>query len=337
MALILEVRHQDGRVLQRLPIACPTEGAPERATISIGRALGNQVVLDDPYVDAQHAQIVCTQTGELLLQDLGSLNKLATETDGKHDQVLLAHNTIVTIGYTTLRFRDEHAGVEPTLPLPERPKPVAAAHPQSGNWYGRLPGQLGIVALMLTLAGAEVWLNATDRSAASQALYAVLGAGAGASLWAGMWSVLARIVTGRFHFMALLTLSAAAAAIASCLEALSSWGEFLLPDNESVRPLFIGLQLALLSAFVATLLSYASHMKRSWCILGGIMGSVAVLATYGTFALLEDDEFTAVATFAGQIMPVNTALIPTDNAKVLHSMAVDLKADVDEMLSDEGG
>ena len=329
MALILEVRHQDGRVLQRLTV--------QDTPISIGRALDNRIVLDDPYVDAQHAQIVCTQTGELLLQDLGSLNKLASATDGRHDQVLLAHNTTVTLGYTTLRFRDEFAIVEPALPLPERSHPSTAAHLQGKAWYQRLPGQLAIVALMMTMAGAEVWLNTTDRSAATQTLYTVLGAGAGAGMWAGMWSVLARIVTGRFRFMALLTVSAAAAAIASGLDALSSWGEFLLPASETVEPLFVGLLLVLLAAFVATLLSYASHMKRSWCILGGIMGSVAVLATYGTFALLQDDEFSAVATFAGEIKPVNTVLIPTDNAKVLHTMAVDLKADVDEMLSDEGG
>ena len=304
--------------------------------ISIGRALGNRIVLDDPYVDAQHAQIVHAQTGELLLQDLGSLNRLATAAGGKQDRVLLEHNTTVTVGCTRLTFRDEYAGVEPALPLPEHAAPAdGAAHAHNSAWYERWLGQLGIIALMLAVAGAEVWLNATDRSAASQALYAVLGAAAGISVWAGMWSVLARIVTGRFHFMALLTVSAAAAVIASCLEALSSWGTFLLPDNEIVEPLFMGLHLALLSAFVATLLSYASHMKRSWCILGGIMGSVAVLATYGTFTLLEDDEFSAVATFAGEIKPMHTALIPTDNAKVLHTMAEDMKSEVDELLTDD--
>ena len=327
MALILEVQLHDGSIRQRLAVAT--------TPISIGRALDNPIVLDDPYVDARHAQIVRTESGELLLQDLGSLNKLATEAGGAREQVLIAHNSIVFIGRTLLRFRDEHAAIEPALPLPSHLIAASAAtRKRSHAWYERLPGQLGIIALMLILAGAEVWLKAIDRTAVSQALYAVLGAGAAVCLWTGMWSVLARIVTGRFRFLGLLTVSAAAAAIASCLEELSNWGEFLLPGAEFVEPFFIGLQLLLLAAFVATLLSYASHMKRSWCVWGGVIGSVAVLATYGTFALL-DDEFSAVATFSGEIKPVNTALIPTDSAKALHTMAVELKADVDEMLLDK--
>ena len=352
MALIVEVQHADGSIRQRLKLfATP---------VSIGRALHNLLVLDDPYVDAQHAQIVRADTGELWLEDLGSLNKLVGQADGAQQRLLIAHDTQVLLGQTLLRFRDEHAAIEAALALPPSlsaslARALSRGHSAAGisaagtstaglstagmakhhAWYKRLPGQLGIIAFMLTAVGAEVWLESIDRTAAAQTLNAVLAAATAVALWTGLWSVLARVATGRFRFLALLTASAAATAIATCLQELTGWGAFLWPDNRVVEALLDGLlPLLLLAAFVATLLSYASHMKRSWCIWGGVLGSVAVLATYGTYALLENDEFSAVATFAGEIKPVHTAFIPTDNAKALHAAAITLKADVDEMLAD---
>ena len=66
--IILEVLDRRGRPLQRLRV--------ETLPLTIGRDLGNDVQLDDPYVCPQHARIVRDPDGRLVVEDLSSVNGL---------------------------------------------------------------------------------------------------------------------------------------------------------------------------------------------------------------------------------------------------------------------
>jgi len=62
MNLILEI---NGRDIERVQLS--SNG------ISVGRALSNQVILKDQFVDAQHC-LLLLRDGELVVQDLNSTN-----------------------------------------------------------------------------------------------------------------------------------------------------------------------------------------------------------------------------------------------------------------------
>src|SRR5688572_4402763 len=108
MAIILEVldrRTEEVRLRMRL----------ETFPLSVGRGYGNDLVLDDPYTDARHAQIARDENGGLVMHDLGSLNGLvSSDTAVRAGQVVLRPGMEVRVGRTTLRFRD-----------PEEPVPKA--------------------------------------------------------------------------------------------------------------------------------------------------------------------------------------------------------------------
>src|SRR6185369_14452590 len=95
-------------------------GAPVRHRITalpltVGRALTNDIILDDPYIDAEHARIVLGDDGVLRIDDLGSVNGLRTN-GSKVDRVVTVHaGDEVRIGRTTLRFRDVNELVAPAL------------------------------------------------------------------------------------------------------------------------------------------------------------------------------------------------------------------------------
>ena len=106
VALILELR--DGRGLvtwQRL----------DGRVLTLGRGLGNDVILDDPYVDACQARLARDETGAWSIADLGSVNGLfanGTRVDGA---IPVQVRTEVRIGRTLLRFRDTEEAIAPAL------------------------------------------------------------------------------------------------------------------------------------------------------------------------------------------------------------------------------
>ena len=77
----------------------------------IGRAFDNDVVVDDPHVAPHHARIYRAEDGELVAEDLGTLNGLYPE-HGAHraTRVLLAKEPGLRMGRTIVRVRDAAHG-----------------------------------------------------------------------------------------------------------------------------------------------------------------------------------------------------------------------------------
>ena len=82
--------------------------------VRIGRGYDNDVIVDDPYVAAQHLHVFRDETGQLVVEDLGSANGMFL--DGGKSR--LARLTVdgrqpIRIGQTYLRVRDLNHAVEP--------------------------------------------------------------------------------------------------------------------------------------------------------------------------------------------------------------------------------
>lgn len=322
MALIIEVLRagRGGEVRERLRVG--------DAPLTIGRALDNILVLDDAHVDAHHARLVRADDGTLRVEDLGSVNRIETLWEGRKDHVIVVHDTVITIGRTTLRFRDELVPVPAAVPLGG----AAVGGSEGARWYDRTSGRIGIVAGALALSALNAWLGATERGAASDAFSTILAASAFGLLWAGIWAVAARVVLGQFRLLAHLTVVALAFAAFTALGAVDGWGRFLLPGATFFSALQTGAMVAILAAMVAWHLAASSHLARAqrWRI-GAVAGGI-VLALIGVSALLEDEGFTARAEFAGVIKPLMPALVPKETTEQFAATMNDLRAEVDAML-----
>lgn len=322
MALIVEVLRQGrgGEVRERIRLG--------EAPLTIGRALDNAIVLDDPHVDAHHARLVRDADGTAVIEDLGSVNRIETRTDGHRDRLPIAHGTTVVLGRTTLRFRDEQAVVPAAIPLHgatvDREMPL--------HWYERTGGRVGIVAAALAVAALNTWLVATERGAGSAVFSALLVGSAIAILWAGVWAIAARVVLGQFRFLAHVAAFALAFAVYSVIGLLDGWSTFLFPSFTAVAAIK-GLALVVLfAAMIAWHLGSATSLGRPqrWRI-GAVAGAI-VLALLGVSGALEDDAFTAAAEFGGVIKPVSTSLVPTESAEEFSKSITDLRAEVDSLL-----
>jgi hypothetical protein len=262
--------------------------------VSVGRQLDNDLVLDDPFVDAHHARFVLDAEGALVLEDLGSMNKLSVPSHPRAERVRLAPGAELTVGRTRLRIRDDVAPVPAALPLGGGMPADHAGRP----WYDRRRAHgVAIVAAALAI-GASEWLSSTARSPGSDVLYAALGFLAVGLIWGGIWSIAGRAVVGQFRIGAHLAIVSWVVLAMLLLAFVGSWVEFLFPDGEFPDLLQGGVGLVLTAAMIAAHLGRASMQPRAarWGIGAAVAGVAVVLIT--AFALLGDDEFTDVPTFS---------------------------------------
>lgn len=181
---VLEVLDRDGHVKHYLPIA--------QWPIGVGRALDNDLVLDDPHVAPRHLRIDADETGAVFLEVGETVNgvriggrRLATgERIAVGDQPLR-----LDAGDSHLCLRLAQHALTPELPL----------RTPGSLWQAvRVPVAAGIGVLAALMFG--TWLD-TDPDQLTRAwgtvLVAALTAGA---TWVAGWSLVSKIFTRRSHF-----------------------------------------------------------------------------------------------------------------------------------------
>jgi hypothetical protein len=342
VALILEVLHGHGARTRHRLDALP---------LTVGRALTNDIVLDDAYVDARHARITRDESGALQVEDLGSVNGLVA--GGRRQGSLpVQPGSELRVGRTTLRFRDPDEPVPPPLvdELPGQTAPTPAAAdggPRVGATPGfaarRAPAALALwVATtnrgrLLLAAGATVafaiytWLGSSERSSASDVFSTALGFVTLTSMWAGIWAVASRAVVRRFEFLGHFAVASAVALAGLAWTIAEGWASFLFPDTALTTVLSTAPALALLAALIAGHLALASTLprRRQWRAALIVTGTVVAIA--GLAALTSEEEFTDVPTFSAALKPVPTRWLPTKSIDDFGGVMRELKEDVDEM------
>lgn len=178
----------------------------ERDEARIGRAFDNDVVIDDPYVAPHHLRVYRGDDGELVAEDLGTLNGLYTEHGARRtSRVSLAREPVIRIGRTSLRVHDGAHTV-----APER----ALAPPRLHARWSLVLGLALFAAILLVN-----WLNLTTEPSASTILLPLIALATVLAVWSGFWAVLSRVFVGQSLFTLHLRI-----AITACI-ALLAWNE----------------------------------------------------------------------------------------------------------------
>jgi len=319
MAMIVEVLHpRSGAVVHRARIAA--------LPFTIGRALDNALIVDDPHVDARHAQVSASDDA-LLIEDLGSLNGLVFEA-GTAARAPLVDGTRVRIGRTVLRFRDETAPIAAAIPLaPSAPTP-------SDRWYASIPVRVAFSVFVLCVLGLEAWLETAGRSGANDALGTGLGLGALMAAWAGIWSAVARIAIHRSRFITHLSIAALTTLAFTLLTWFAEWMQFMVPDAPIWPASWMTLGLAILATSVALHLANATTLPTRLRWTAGVVTSAVLLAFTGIFALAKDDSFSDVPVYEATIKPLDASLVPAMTVDGLPPVYGDLRATVDSLAAE---
>jgi hypothetical protein len=190
----IEVLDRDGRVRH----AHAVTGWP----VAIGRAIDNDIVLDDPHVAAYHARIEAGPDGAPRLRVLPGLNGLRHGRErlapGGEPVSLAALASVsgasggsgggleLTAGQTRLRVRRTGDALEP-----ERGLAAAGSGPA---------GTLLLAVLLWLWVLAEHWIALDPGSKASDWLPPLLGAPLALAGWCLLWGLASKIFQHRFEF-----------------------------------------------------------------------------------------------------------------------------------------
>jgi len=189
---VLEVHERSGALRERVRI--PGE------VLRIGRALDNDLVLEDPYVCAHHAELRWGSDGWSLV-DLDSVNGLRLADSHQHlERIALSGPTEIRIGHTALRFRNCD-------------EPIAAARrdPTGGRWstlLPRIPVALGTALLAALLIALQQHLNQVEHSDLLPAIAGSVSSVATLVIWALAWALVNRVFAHRLNYPAHLSIGA---------------------------------------------------------------------------------------------------------------------------------
>ena len=162
----------------------------DAAEISIGRGYDNDVILDDPYVAANHVRIFRDGEGRLVAEDLGSANGLyLDQSRSRKPQLVLDGIKPIRIGQTLLRVRDAGHAVEPERLV--------------GSERGALPivTAIALGAMLLAINALMTWFAQISEAHLSDYLVPTLTMIGVVVAWVGVWALLARLFSGRSHFL----------------------------------------------------------------------------------------------------------------------------------------
>jgi len=186
--VVIEVTDQQGRLVERFRAS--------RFPVRIGRAYDNDLIVADPYVCPHHCEVALGEEGEMLVNDLSSVN--GTFAQGVHSrsgQHALKAGSQLRIGRTLLHIRFPQPEVEATridtTPHSRRDWPPRSL---SVNLTVLLLG-----ALMMTLWDYLDSYTEFDygRYFFGQQIPAVIAVAG----WAAVWSIVSRITAQRFAFL----------------------------------------------------------------------------------------------------------------------------------------
>lgn len=286
----IEVIDRTGRVQARMRV--------EHLPFRIGRALDNDLVLDDPHVCAHHAEL--SGDGELALVDCGSLNGsfLGAERQ-RRERIELGQGAELRVGHTHLRFRGADEQVAATL-----------ADPMAGSrWLGLDRWRWGVAAL----AGSAAVVVGEHIVASPQALRLGVALSATApalivlALWALSWSLVNRVIAHRFHYIGHLVIGCLGVIAGSLLEVFGSYLGFALAEDDALALVTTVFGAAVISTVIFGHLRLISTGSGRRLLAPAILVGVVFLALT-TLPDAGDNRFSSEPSFSTSLKPPAAAL-----------------------------
>jgi FHA domain-containing protein len=304
----IEILGRNRDVAARLRFAGPE--------VSIGRGYDNDVVLDDPYVAPRHVRVFRAQEGQLVAEDLGSVNGLYLDRDRcRQERIVIDPERPVRLGHTLVRVRGRDYAV----------KAERAADPQNHVTGVALTVALATAVLGITLL--TLWLSETGEPRASRYLTPVLVRALMLAGWVGVWAILARVFSGGAHFRRNLVIALSALLALSLYGELVRFTSFALTWSVTTTYAYVG------TTFILALICFL-HLREigptRLKLKGGIVAALLAVAI-GLQTVWQSEAFRDFGqqSFVTSLMPPALRLAPIRAEKDFFADVANLKTKVD--------
>lgn len=198
-------RHRD--VVSRVRIA--------GAEVTVGRGYDNDVIVDDPYVAARHLRVSRDAAGQLVAEDLDSVNGIFLDGGkGPIARLVIDGTTPFRIGHTLLRIRTSDYAVEP-----ER-----RALAERGALSTAMVAAMTVI--VFGLIALRVWLAQTGEPRLSNYMTPLLTMAGVLLAWVGIWALVSRLLAGRSQFVRNLTIALVAVLVSLLYNEFAKYAAF---------------------------------------------------------------------------------------------------------------
>jgi hypothetical protein len=280
-------------------IKTATDAAPryerlDEGSIRVGRAPDNDLIIEDPFVDAHHLQLNLTEDKAWSIHDLDSTNGTLKN---RHaiQRADLQPGEPVKIGKTWLKVYDHHFQVASALSLTDLEHRLLAFD----SWRATL----ALVTVLLAYTGLEVFLNydGLDSKPATY-LTAMITAIAGPIGVAAGWSLLSKLLRGESHLRAIFNISIVTLLVAFALVHVNGVIAYNLPGvSRKLTELLILLGIAAGYGYLILLIS--TRLKQTARLVIASLMIVGVLVSYGVNRISFEDSFSPLPRYDNTLYP----------------------------------
>lgn len=172
---------------------------PVMSVIRIGRALDNDVIIDDAYIDAHHAVVDVSDPENWRVTDLESKNGTFK---GRHaiGNVNIESGDEFTIGKTSIRLFDQDHRVPAARSLADMEHRLLS--------FDSVATMVGLTFILAALPCVALYLNSTGKELKPDQFIVAATSMLGSSLLiAAFWSLIARLMRGESRFRVLFNLT----------------------------------------------------------------------------------------------------------------------------------
>ncbi|CAM3985145.1 FHA domain-containing protein [Corallococcus sp. ZKHCc1 1396] len=297
--------------------------------VTVGRGYGNDVILDDPKVSAEHLRLERREDGAVLLRDVGSVNGTFRVTPWTPvHELVLTPDARVSVGDTVLRFRPRSFAVEATVVN------EAADAPSERLFERPRAFALTMQALVATSFISERLVQFQKTDWGDLLLSSVLPLGL-TLLWAGGWSLASRIARRSFHFRVHATIGGMVLmgfALVPPLFALVGFSFSLGAWLGFVRTLAV---LALVGWGLYWHLRYVTRWSGRRVVRGLAVASVGVLVLTNVPQLLGNEGFSEALEFPRSLLPPALRLAPAHSMDTFFEEVRPLEKKVDTLAKED--
>jgi hypothetical protein len=281
----------------------------------IGRAFDNDVVIDDAHVAPHHLRIHRGEDGELVAEDLGTLNGLFAEHGAKRvARLSLAKEPGIRIGRTTLRVHDA------AHPVPA--EKVLTPPRDHARWAAGLGAALLSGLLVLQ------WLDLTKEPSANLLLLPLLGFVTILALWTSLWAMLSRVFFGQARFSLQLRIAITACIAFVLWDQLTETLSFSLAWRDIAEYAGLGAWAVLAATCYAHLHTIGPrHMRAAMGLVVALIGAGAALQYLGKD---EARKLIGQSATLGELRPPQFRLVPLASADAFFKKAEGARLSVDK-------
>lgn len=281
-------------------IRVTTEGSaprlihPTASRIRIGRALDNDVVLDDPYVDPYHAVLDTREPGQWLLKDLDSRNG-TRQGRGHIENVQLESGAQLTLGKSHIQVFSRDHQTAPALSLYDLEHRLIS--------HDGIALMISLFLILAGLSGITLYTAYDGGEVRLETIISILaGALFGPVIVAGFWALIGRLLRGQSRFRALVNITLVALIIPLLVEPVLYALYFNLPGASSLFLLVTALNVVVGGAYLYVVLTIATRLTP-W--VRQFSTAAVVLAAVAMFSITQwssRDDFVHHPAYDGRMM-----------------------------------